>query len=192
MSKEQKSGNAHQQHTPQTGQEHSPVRQAQDKEHHAQAQLGQEQQQAHQIPTNETHGKHHFAHGKHQEHVAPSKKGVAIYINRMPYHVPSDTFKASLLRELSSPPIEPGQSLFRVYPGKHEDVKLNDSDMITINLHDPAQGRHFYSDAVTPTHEAVASKAFSLYVENGCQDGHDAEHWAQAEAELKVHSQKKQ
>ena len=185
MSKEQKSGNAHQQHTPQTGQEHSQVRQAQDREHHTQSQLGQEQHQAHQVSPSETHGKAH-------ESVSSEKKGVAIYLNRKPYHVPTDSFKAAVLRELSTPPIGPELDLYRVVPGNHEDVKLNHSEVITINLHNASQGRHFYSDAVKPTHEAVASKAFSIYVENGCQNGHDADDWAKAESQLKIHSQNKE
>ncbi len=185
MSKNQKTGNAHQQHTPQTGQEHSQVRQAQEHEHHAQSQLGQEQHRAHQVQPEMTHGQHH-------EHVSSEKKGVAIYINRKPYHVPTESFKASALRQLSTPPIGPELSLYRVTPGNHDDVKLNDTEIITINPHDANKGRHFYSDTVTPTHEAVASKAFSIYVENGCQNGHDAEDWNKAEAQLKIHSQKKE
>ena len=117
---------------------------------------------------------------------------MAIYLNRKPYHVPGNTFKAALLRELSSPPIGPELSLYRVIPGHHGDVKLTDAEIITIDLHDSAKGRHFYSDAIAPTHEAVASKAFSIFVENGCQNGHDADDWAKAEAQLKTHSQKKE
>ena len=33
-------------------------------------------------------------------------------------------------------------------------------------------------------HEAIAKRAYELYEANGRQDGHDLEHWRQAESEL--------
>lgn len=32
--------------------------------------------------------------------------------------------------------------------------------------------------------DRVAERAYELYCEGGCEDGHDLEHWLQAEAEL--------
>ena len=32
--------------------------------------------------------------------------------------------------------------------------------------------------------DRVAERAYELYCESGCEDGHDLEHWLQAEAEL--------
>lgn len=34
------------------------------------------------------------------------------------------------------------------------------------------------------SHDRVAERAYQLYCEGGCEDGHDLEHWLQAEAEL--------
>jgi hypothetical protein len=35
-----------------------------------------------------------------------------------------------------------------------------------------------------PTHEAIASRAYQLYLARGGEHGHDAEDWARAESEL--------
>jgi hypothetical protein len=40
--------------------------------------------------------------------------------------------------------------------------------------------------AAWPSHEAVAARAYELYVEGGCQDGHAEDHWYQAERELRA------
>jgi hypothetical protein len=46
------------------------------------------------------------------------------------------------------------------------------------------------STAQAPTHSTnsndtdIAKRAFELYCERGCQDGHDVEDWLQAEREL--------
>ena len=32
--------------------------------------------------------------------------------------------------------------------------------------------------------DRVAERAYELYCEGGCEDGHDLDHWLQAEAEL--------
>ena len=39
--------------------------------------------------------------------------------------------------------------------------------------------------SVTPIASDIAKRAFELYCERGCQDGHDVEHWLQAERELR-------
>jgi hypothetical protein len=37
---------------------------------------------------------------------------------------------------------------------------------------------------VRPTHEEIASRAYYIYLERGCKDGHDRDDWLQAEYEL--------
>jgi hypothetical protein len=37
---------------------------------------------------------------------------------------------------------------------------------------------------VLPTHEQIASRAYQIYLERGCQHGHDLDDWLQAEYEL--------
>ncbi len=39
-------------------------------------------------------------------------------------------------------------------------------------------------DKTQPTHEEIALRAYELYCEHGCEEGHDVEHWLQAETEL--------
>jgi hypothetical protein len=36
-----------------------------------------------------------------------------------------------------------------------------------------------------PSQEAIAARAYELYVQSGYQNGHDEEHWLQAERELR-------
>jgi len=36
----------------------------------------------------------------------------------------------------------------------------------------------------TPTQEEIATRAYELYVQRGCADGHAEEDWAQAQREL--------
>lgn len=38
--------------------------------------------------------------------------------------------------------------------------------------------------SANPTSSDIAKRAFELYCERGCQDGHDVEDWLQAEREL--------
>jgi hypothetical protein len=35
-----------------------------------------------------------------------------------------------------------------------------------------------------PSHDAIAARSYELYLARGCADGHDAEDWLRAEAEL--------
>lgn len=35
-----------------------------------------------------------------------------------------------------------------------------------------------------PTHEQIAARAYEIYLERGCQHGHDLDDWLQAEYEL--------
>ena len=39
-------------------------------------------------------------------------------------------------------------------------------------------------DRPQPAHEEIAARAYELYCDQGCEDGHDVEQWLQAEAEL--------
>ena len=38
--------------------------------------------------------------------------------------------------------------------------------------------------SIRPTERQVAARAYQLYLESGCQHGHDMDHWLQAEYEL--------
>jgi uncharacterized metal-binding protein len=35
-----------------------------------------------------------------------------------------------------------------------------------------------------PTHEEIATRAFTIYLAEGCPDGRHLDHWSQAESEL--------
>lgn len=37
---------------------------------------------------------------------------------------------------------------------------------------------------VRPTHEEIAARAYYIYLDRGCKDGHDRDDWLQAEYEL--------
>ena len=39
--------------------------------------------------------------------------------------------------------------------------------------------------SVTMTHNDVERRAHELYCERGCEDGHDMDHWLQAESEVR-------
>lgn len=36
----------------------------------------------------------------------------------------------------------------------------------------------------TPSHEEIAARAYQIFVERGCPEGRDLEHWLEAEAQL--------
>ena len=42
--------------------------------------------------------------------------------------------------------------------------------------------------AATATEPDIAQRAYGLYLARGCEDGHDAEDWRQAERELRRRS----
>lgn len=46
------------------------------------------------------------------------------------------------------------------------------------------QDRNFFSDTIVPAKDAVAKRAYAIYLEQGSQPGHDAENWAKAEAQI--------
>jgi|GEM_PF-477240 len=162
----------------QHGQEYGRVHQVQEREHHDRNQLGQEKRIVGEINPNEHHGKQPVLHA------APENTGITVYINRKPYHAISATFTGADLRNLSNPPIGADENIFRVVSGKGDDIQLGDADVIAVDMRDPNQGRHFFSDTIIPTKDAVARRAYAIYIEDGSQPGHDAENWAKAEAEL--------
>ena len=184
MSHNNQPGGAHQQHTPQTGQEHGHVHQVQDREIHDHNQLGQEKHQIGHLSPHDPHG-HPHDHAK-----ASSKSGITIYLNHTAFHVPNNGFTGADLRKLPVPPICADKPIFRVVSGKSADIQLNDSDEIVVNMHEHTQGRHFYSEITAPSHDAVASRAYSIFLEEGSHHGNDGENWLRAESELKHHSKK--
>jgi hypothetical protein len=42
-----------------------------------------------------------------------------------------------------------------------------------------------------PTHEEISARAFQIFVERGCPEGRDLEHWLEAEAQLCAEAQPK-
>ncbi|HLX65230.1 MAG TPA: DUF2934 domain-containing protein [Planctomycetota bacterium] len=169
-------GQVHQEHTPQTGQEHGHVRQVQERERHDPNHLGYEEHRPGQIGTNEPHTTPIKALGK--------KSGVTIYIDHNPYHADMEKLTVAELRKLANPPIGPDKNLFRVVSGKGDDIQLDDADVIAVNMREANEGRHFFSDTIVPSKDAVARRAYYIYLEQGSQPGHDAENWAKAEAQI--------
>jgi hypothetical protein len=49
----------------------------------------------------------------------------------------------------------------------------------------PAGAAPTLARAPQPTHDEIARRSYELYLERGAIDGHDADDWARAEAELK-------
>ncbi|MBM3861001.1 MAG: DUF2934 domain-containing protein [Verrucomicrobia bacterium] len=45
-------------------------------------------------------------------------------------------------------------------------------------------GKDAASAAGVPSHEQIAARAYQIYLERGCQNGHDMDDWLQAEYEL--------
>ncbi len=39
-----------------------------------------------------------------------------------------------------------------------------------------------------PTKEAIAKRAYEIWLSHGCESGHDVEHWLEAERQLKQQS----
>ena len=174
-----KLGSANQEHTPQHGQEHGRVHQVQNQEQHDRDHLGLETHKAGQVKLSET---------PHESHAKRKNTGVTIYVNRQPYHTASNTFSGAYIRSLTQPPIGPEENIFRVVSGKGDDIKIKDTDMILVEMRDAHMGRHFFSDTVIPAKDAVARRAYFIYLEEGSRNGHDVENWAKAEAQLDKHT----
>ena len=156
------------------------VRQAQEHEHHDRDQLGHETHKAGQVNPKERHAPAPPAAGE--------KTGITIYIDHTPYHAANANFSGAELRNLPHPPIGPEKDIFRVVAGKGDDIKLKDTDAIAVNMREANQGRHFFSDTIVPAKDAVARRAYCIYLEDGGKPGRDAENWAKAEAELDTRS----
>lgn len=45
-------------------------------------------------------------------------------------------------------------------------------------------GKDGATRAAMPTYEQIAARAYQIYLERGCQHGHDSDDWLQAEYEL--------
>jgi hypothetical protein len=41
----------------------------------------------------------------------------------------------------------------------------------------------------TPTHDEISARAYQIFVERGCPEGRDLEHWLEAEKQLSAASQ---
>lgn len=176
MNHKKSSGKSQQPHT-QTGQEFGHVHQAQDREQHDRNQLGNETHKSGEVKSNEKHN-------QPQKHTALDATGMTIYIDHNPYHVASDTFSGADLRKMLSPPIGADRDIFRVVSGTGDDIKLDDSDVIAVNMRASNEGRHFFSDTIIPTKDAVARKAYFIYLNDGSKPGRDAQNWAEAESQI--------
>ena len=53
-----------------------------------------------------------------------------------------------------------------------------------LSMPRPASRTRVRSQSKNPTTADIATRAFELYCERGCQDGHDVEDWLQAAREL--------
>ncbi len=180
----QMSKNGRQDGSQQSGQEHGPVHQVQDREHHDKNQLGHEKHHAGEVNPNEVHT--HPAK-THAEKEAP---GITIYIDHIPYRTVSEEFSGADLRALCKPPIGADMNLFRVVSGKGDDIQVSDADKLAVNMRESTQGRHFFSDTIVPSKDAIARRAYAIYLADGSQPGHDAENWAKAEAQIDTGSKK--
>ena len=185
MSHNKQPGQANQ-HTPQRGQEYGPVHQVQEREQHNRDRLGHEKHQSGQVNPNEQHTQPQVSKRRSK------KTGITIFIDRIPCHSASASFNGAELRKLSVPPIGPDKHLFRVVSGNGDDIQIGDEDVITVNMREAHHGRHFFSDTIIPSKDAVARRAYFIYLKEGSQPGHDVEHWSKAEAQLKTHTHTKE
>jgi hypothetical protein len=54
-----------------------------------------------------------------------------------------------------------------------------------LSMPKPASTSPEQKPSANPTDAAIATRAFELYCERGCQNGRDVEDWLQAERELR-------
>jgi hypothetical protein len=141
--------------------------------------MGPEQEHLHQVMPQEHHAQQH-------EHHAPRDTGVTIFIDHKPYTIASTHITGSDLRKLSNPPIDADKKLFHVIPGKGDDAMIGDSDVVEIHMGEVEHGRHFYSStrALSELTQDLAKRAYFIYLDQGCRDGHDVEHWLAAEKQM--------
>jgi len=124
-------------------------------------------------------------HGMQQQHATPPHENeTAIFIDGKTYHIKSNRIVVGELRKLASPPIGKDKDLFHVVPGAGN-VLMSDDQVIDINMHERDHGRHFVSalkpSVVASRHEALARKAYFIYLERGALNGHDIKDWLEAE-----------
>ncbi|MES2568436.1 MAG: DUF2934 domain-containing protein [Verrucomicrobiota bacterium] len=64
-------------------------------------------------------------------------------------------------------------------------TRVHDSRVSRGMISDPVEIAYEQKEAVfeEPSHEVIASRAWEIYQAEGCQDGHDLEHWLRAERE---------
>lgn len=175
MSKSNQPGQAHQKRTPKLDQEYGRVK---DRERYDGHHLTHENKHAGQSYLEE--------HSLREDLKSQSQDAnrVTVYIDGLPYHSPSAQLTGAQLRQLPTPPIDPGLDLFRVVSGEGDDVQVADDETIDVNMQDPRLGRHFFSDTVVPSKDKIARRAYFIYLEGGRQAGHDAENWLKAETEI--------
>lgn len=187
MDQTQRQGKENHEHT-HSGREFGRVHQVQEREHHDHEHLGfekehiqkaQQKLQPHENKLHEHH-RHDFEH-------------VTIFIDHEPFKAVNYKISGAELRNLPTPPIGAEMDIYHVVPGKGENVKIANTDIVEVCFHEAKHGRHFYSAPKTchgkqhlgkpaqPSHEEIAAKAFAIYQSKGCQHGHDTEHWLEAE-----------
>jgi hypothetical protein len=134
---------------------------------------------SHQVMPREQHAQPLDGHSPHGD-------DVTIFIDHKPYAVPSGYVTVSELRKLSDPVIGADKDLFRFSSGQGDDIKIGDTDVVEIHLGAAQHGRHFYSagKALANPTEDLAKKAYFIYLDQGCQHGHDVEHWLAAERQM--------
>jgi hypothetical protein len=155
------------------------LNQAQEGEHREREPVGHEHEHSGQVMPQEHHAQQH-------EHHAPRDTGVTIFIDHKPYTIASTHITGSDLRKLSNPPIDADKKLFHVIPGKGDDTMVGDADVVEIHMGEAEHGRHFYSarKAQAGPTEDLAKRAYFIYLDQGCQHGHDVEHWLAAERQM--------
>lgn len=46
--------------------------------------------------------------------------------------------------------------------------------------------KHMTGSSSTPTHEQITRRAYEIFIERGQPEGHDLDHWLEAEAQLRA------
>lgn len=57
----------------------------------------------------------------------------------------------------------------------------NKKTRLTTRLSSPAKT----TTPQSPTHDEIVARAHAIWMEQGCRDGHDVEHWTEAERQLR-------
>ena len=166
------------------GEGYGPVHQVQEREQHDHERYDHSREHVQQAAQQaERRGEQHQHHAEHLK-----QNEIAIFIDQKPYHIKDPRITAADVRKLSVPPIGDDKDIFHVVAGA-ESVKMSDTDVIDVNMHEKERGRHFVSalkpSAIASRHDELAKKAYFNYLKHGCQHGHDVTDWLEAEAESK-------